>query len=121
MHLRRLSTVAVATAASVALAAGPASAHFCFKTALNEHAAVGMAGSNSWATFGDLATQFLGLCPAGVEVLADAAGVPSSTLINTHGVMAGGLVKQGKSNKAISHLDFDAIDAAVPDAMAACD
>lgn len=120
MQLRRLSTVAIATVASLALAAGPASAHFCFKTALNERAAAGIAGSNGWATFGDLAFQFTGLCPAGIQVLADAGGVSTTTLINAHGVMAGGLVKQGRSNKAISHLDVDAIEAAFPAAEAAC-
>jgi hypothetical protein len=36
--------------------------------------------------------------------------------------MAGGTLKKGAdaSPKPISHLDFDAIDAAMPDAMAAC-
>ncbi len=121
MQLRRPLTLVVATVASLALAAGPASAHFCFKTSLNERAAAGMAKSNGWASFGDLAFEFTGLCPAGIQVLADAGGVSTDTLINAHGLMAGGLVKQGRSNKAISHLDFEAIDAAFPAAMAACE
>ena len=66
-----------------------------------------------------LATEFTGLCPAGVDVLADAAGVSTSTMINAHGVMAGGT--EGKRTiKPISHLDFGAIDAAFGDAVAAC-
>ena len=32
---RRVVTTGIATSGAVALAAGPASAHFCFKTALN--------------------------------------------------------------------------------------
>ncbi|RYU11811.1 hypothetical protein [Nocardioides iriomotensis] len=58
--------------------------------------------------------------PAGVQIVADAAGVTPDTLINAHGLMAGGLEKQGRSNKAISHLDLAAIDAATADASAAC-
>lgn len=50
-----------------------------------------------------------------------AAGISSSTLINGYGLMAGGTLKKGDGGyKAISYLDFDAIDAAVPDAFAAC-
>jgi hypothetical protein len=121
MFARRVITTAVAAGAALALATGPASAHFCFKTSLNEHAAAGMAGSANWLAFGDLAAEVTGLCPAGVEVLADAAGVTTDTLINTHGTMAGGTLKKEEGgNKAISHLDFDAIDAAFPDAVAAC-
>ena len=36
---RRMATAGVATVAAVVLAASPASAHFCFKTELNERAA----------------------------------------------------------------------------------
>ncbi|MGI8901862.1 MAG: hypothetical protein ACR2HA_13225 [Nocardioides sp.] len=79
-----------------------------------------MAGSATWSTFGELAFQFTGLCPAGIEILADAAGATTGTLINGHGLMAGGLAMQGRSNTAISYLDFAAIDAATPAAEAAC-
>ncbi len=114
---------AVATGTAVVLAAGPASAHFCFKTSLNERAAQGMAGSSNWRSFGDLAFEFTGLCPAGIQVLADAGGVTVDTLINGHGTMAGGTLKKGErgGNKAISYLDFEGIDAAFPAAAAACD
>lgn len=120
MSLRRPTMLAVATLTALTMSAGPASAHFCFKTELNERAAAGMAGSAGWVSFGDLAREFTGLCPAGIQVLADAAGVKTSTLINAHGLMAAGLVKQGRHNKAIGHLDFAAIDAAFPEAAAAC-
>ena len=66
--------------------------------------------------FGVLAAQITGWCPAGVQILADAAGVTTDTLINPHGLMAG----PTDGNKAISHLDFAAIDAAMPAAGAAC-
>ncbi|TCN40085.1 hypothetical protein EV644_10612 [Kribbella orskensis] len=120
---RRLVTAAIATVAAVALAAGPANAHFCFKTALNDRAALGMAGSANWVSFHDLAFEFTGLCDAGIEVLAEAGGVTPDTLINGHGTMAGGTLRKGEEagTPAISHLDFDAIDAAFPAAAAACE
>ena len=78
------------------------------------------AGSKGFISFGDLATEFTGLCPAGVAVLADAAGVSTSTMINAHGVMAGGT--EGKRTiKPISHLNFDAIGAAMGAAEDACE
>lgn len=118
---RRVLTTAVGAAAILALGMGQAGAHFCFKDQLNAHAAAGMAGSANWTTFGDIAAEVTGLCPAGIEILADAAGVTTETPINGHGLMAGGtLKKDNPGNKAISHLDFDAIDAAVGDASAAC-
>lgn len=113
----------VATITAVVLASGPASAHFCFKTNLNERAAEAKAGSPAWVSFGELAFEFTGLCPEGIEVLADAGGVEVDTLINTRGTMAGGTLKKGADSgtPSISHLDFDAIDAAFPDAAAACE
>lgn len=121
--LRRALMTGAGAVAIVGLAAGPASAHFCFKTALNERAAQGMAGSANWVSFGDLAAEFLpGLCEEGIEHLATAAGATTSTLINSHGTMAGGTLKKGADagTPAISHLDFEALDAAVPEAFALC-
>ena len=119
---RLLYTTGIATVAAVALAAGPAQAHFCFKTNLNERAAQGMAGSANWVSFGDLAFEFTGLCPEGIEILADAGGATVDTLINSHGTMAGGTLRKGEASgtPSISHLDFEAIDAAFPEAEAAC-
>jgi hypothetical protein len=68
----------------------------------------------------DLAAEFTGLCDAGIEVLADAAGISVLTPINAHAVMAGGALSRDKDARGISHLDFDAIDAAFPEAVAAC-
>ena len=119
--VRRLATTGIAAAAAVVLGAGPASAHFCFKTNLNERAAQGMAGSSNWVSFHDLAFEFTGLCDAGIEVLADAGGATPETLINSHGTMAGGTLQDGEGGTpSISHLDFEAIDAATEDAVAAC-
>ena len=119
--VRRLATTGIAAAAAVVLGAGPASAHFCFKTNLNERAAQGMAGSSNWVSFHDLAFEFTGLCDAGIEVLADAGGATPETLINSHGTMAGGTLRDGEGGTpSISHLDFEAIDAATEDAVAAC-
>ena len=121
MHLRRLSTLAVPIIAGIALGVAPASAHFCYHNNLTPQAATGMANSNGYTTFGEIALEFTGLCPAGIQVLADAAGVTVDTPIHARTVMAGGVAKQGRSNPSISHLDFDAIDAAFPAAIAACD
>lgn len=121
--VRRVVTTGIATVAAVALAAAPADAHFCFKTNLNERAAQGMAGSSNWVTFHDLAFEFTGLCDDGIEILAEAGGVTVDTLINSHGTMAGGTLRKGADagTKSISHLDFDAIDAAFPVAADACE
>ena len=107
---------------AVALAAAPASAHFCFNDKMSERAAQAAAGSQNWVTFHDLAAEFTGLCDDGIDVLAAAGGVDPGTLIHMHAVMAGGTLKEGGrgGNPAISHLDFDAIDAAMGEAGAAC-
>ena len=120
---RRIATAGVATVAAVVLAAAPASAHFCFKTELNERAAQGMAGSHNWVRFDVLAAEITGLCDEGIAILAEAAGATTDTLINGHGLMAGGTLRQadGGGNKAISHLDFEGIEAAMGDAAAACE
>jgi hypothetical protein len=119
--VRRALTTGVATVAAVALMAGQANAHFCFKEEQNARSAEGKGGSAGWFTFAELALQETGLCPAGIEVLADAAGVTPSTTIHAHAVMAGGtLKKESGGNKAIGHLDIDAIIAAIPDGVAAC-
>lgn len=99
MFVRRAATVAVASLTAFVLSTGAASAHFCYFNNPNPNA----------RPFGDLAFQFTGLCPAGIDYLADAAGVEVDTLINGHGVMAG----PTDGNKAISHLDFEALDAAL--------
>ena len=120
---RRMAAGGVATVAAVVLAAAPASAHFCFKTELNERAAQGMAGSANWVSFETLAFEFTGLCDEGIAILAEAGGATTDTLINGHGLMAGGTLRKGEDggNKAISHLDFDGIDAAMAEAAAACE
>lgn len=121
--VRRALTSGVTTVVLVGVAAGPSAAHFCFKTDVNDRAASGMAGSSNWVAFTDIAAQALpGLCPEGVEYVANAAGATSDTLINSHGTMAGGTLRKGPDagNKAISHLDFDALFAAVDDGHALC-
>jgi hypothetical protein len=81
----------------------------------NPNGDAGRAGSKGFVSFGVIAASE-GFCPAGAEVLADAVGVTTSTLINAHGVMAG----PTDGNRAISHLDFAALEAAIPAATAAC-
>jgi hypothetical protein len=118
---RRLLATFGASAAAFALTAGTASAHFCYFTEANVNAELGRAGSKGFVTFGALAFEFTGLCDDGIAVLAAAGGITPSTTINAHGVMAGGTLRNGKSIRPISHLDFGVIEAAFPDAMEACD
>ena len=120
MFVRRISTVALGTIAAVALGLGPASAHFCYVNNMTPQAMAGASASQGFVSFHDLAAEFTGLCDAGIEVLADAAGIAVETPINRHAVMARGAQSQGKEARGISHLDFGAIDAAFPDATAAC-
>jgi len=120
MLVRRISTIVVGTIAALALGLGPASAHFCYVNNMTPQAMAGASNSNGFASFHDLAFEFTGLCDAGIQVLADAAGVSLNTPINLHAVMAGGAESRGNDAPGISHLDFDAIDAAFPDAVDAC-
>jgi len=120
VKIHRLAILTVATVASIGLGVGPAAAHFCYHNNLTAQATAGMLQSNGYTSFGALAAEFTGLCPAGIQVLADAAGVTVDTPIHARAVMAGGLEAKGRSNPAIGHLDFAAIDAAFPDAVAAC-
>lgn len=125
---RRAVTVGASGMALLALAAGPAAAHGCYKTNLNQKAAQGIAGSANWISFQDLATGFFAaelgvtLCQEGVDYLAEAGGVEPTTLINGHGMMAGGtfLNQDEPGTKSISYLDFDALDAAIPGALDVC-
>jgi len=113
----RLATVATGVVAALALSVAPASAHFCYNAQAFEKGLMNMAKSNGFMTFAEIAERETGLCPAGIEVLAAAAGVETWTPINAHTVMAGG---SGGKSKGISHLDFVAIGDAFPDAVKAC-
>jgi hypothetical protein len=116
MMLRRVLTITAAAVASLALAAGPASAHFCYKKNVNPNAWLGQYGSSGWLRLGDLAVADFGLCDAGVEVLTAGVGGTPDTLIKANGVMAG----PTDGNKAIGHLDFSNFESALEDAFAAC-
>jgi hypothetical protein len=113
----RSAGVIAGALAAVALAAGPASAHHCYNAHAVEQGLQGMGSSQAFATFYEEALEFTGLCDAGIQVLADAAGVELWTPINEKATMASG--SDGMS-QGISYLDIDAIEAAVPDAIAAC-
>jgi hypothetical protein len=117
MIIRRALTTTAATVAAIALAAGPASAHFCYKNDVNAKAWVGMYGSNGWLRIGDLAEAEFGLCEAGIEVFSTGIGGTPDTLLNGHGVMAG----PTGGNKAIGHLDISQFEAALDAAVEACE
>ena len=59
------------------------------------------------------------MCDAGIQVLAEASGISVDAPIKAC-LMASGAEFQGKDARGISHLDFEAIDAAFPDAVASC-
>jgi hypothetical protein len=109
--------VTASAVATIAMSAGAANAHFCFNKQAVQQGAAGMANSEGFASFHDLAFEFTGLCDAGIDVLADAAGVEPWTAINVRTVMAQG--SQGMS-QGIGYLDFESITAAFPAAVEAC-
>lgn len=119
---RTLTVVAAATAA-LALGAGTASAHFCYKTDVNPASWEGKNGSANWTSFSDLVLQHIGpVCAEGIEIIAAGGGVTPDTLINTHGTMAGGTLKKDQpGTKSISYIDFAGLEAAIPAAIAACE
>jgi hypothetical protein len=120
---RRMAVGGILAAGLVAAAAGPAFAHECYNTKRSDTSTAAAAGSNGWSTFSDEVAEFIGpLCPAGVEVLADAAGVTPDTLIHQHSLMAGGTVANTDhpGTPAISYLNLAALEAAVPSAFQAC-
>lgn len=115
MNLIRPVAVVAGTFTTLLLAAGPASAHFCYFDDPNQNAQAGRAGSSGFVSFEDIA-RGEGICDAGIAVLTNALGISADTLINAHGVMAG----PTGGNKAIRTLDFDVLFATLPDAEAAC-
>lgn len=121
--LGRALFVGVAAAASIALTAGTASAHFCYKTDVNPKSWEGKAGSANWAPFSELVAMHIGpVCEEGVEIIAAGAGVTADTLINTRATMAGGTLKKDEpGTKSISYLDFEGLEAAIPAAIEACE
>ncbi len=119
--MNRIGRLTVATASAGVLlvaGAGSAFAHECFNAKRSANGNAGAAGSAGWNTFAeDAAFFFPGLCAAGVEILADAAGVTPETPVLAHATMASGV----GGNSAIHYLDLDSLFAAVPSAMAACE
>ncbi|MGH8969804.1 MAG: hypothetical protein ACRDV1_07625 [Actinomycetes bacterium] len=124
MRLFARAGVAVVAAGVMAVAAaGPASAHFCFKTNRNATSTAAIAGSNNWISFADIAREEIpGVCDAAIAYIAEAAGASADTMINGHGTMAGGTLRKGAGSgtSSISHLDFEALEAAIPAGMALC-
>lgn len=118
MFVRRLSIITGATTAAILLSSGAALAHGCYFTNPSPNADAGRAGSSGFMSVRDMAHLFVHpeLCEAGVETLATAAGVTPNTLINAHGMMAGG----SGGNKAIQHMDFAGLEANMQRAMDTC-
>lgn len=118
MLMRRLSIVAGGAATALLLSTGSAFAHGCYFTNPNPNADDGRAGSSGFVSFTDLALMFTegAACDEAIEYLAPLAGVTPDTLINAHGMMAGG----SGGNKAIQHMDFAALETNFDAAMSLC-
>lgn len=121
MFVRRLSIVAGTAAAAVALSTGSAFAHECYFTNPNPNADAGRSHTPAFMSFHDLAVAYtteMGntLCDDGIAYAAEAAGITPDTLINMRGMMAG----PTEGNKAIQHVDFRTVEAAMPDAYEEC-
>ena len=96
--MNRIGRLTVATASAGVLlvaGAGSAFAHECYNAKRSANGNAGAAGSAGWNTFAeDAAFFFPGLCAAGVEILADAAGVTPETPVLAHATMASGVGRE---------------------------
>lgn len=122
--LARTGVAAVAAGVMAVAAAGPAAAHFCYKTNRNATSTDAISSSQAWMSFEDLARSELGdVCDAAIAHIAAAAGATPETMINVKGTMAGGTLRKGElaGTPSISHLDFEALLAAIPDGLALCE
>jgi hypothetical protein len=122
-NLTKAAAAAVAAGLMTVAAAGPAAAHFCYKTNRNATSTAAVAGSSNWMSFADIArAEIPGACDAAIAYIAAAAGASPDVMINTHATMAGGTLSRGPDagTPSISHLDFEGLFAAIPDGLALC-
>ena len=103
-RIRRMVAGAAVTAGAVVLGAGPAFAHFCYKTNFNETAVAHAAKSNAWVTAAEW-REFLPFieqdCPgisADILPILAAEEARGTTLFMGPGLLAGGTLKNGKGN-----------------------
>jgi hypothetical protein len=103
MRLSRMLTVVISIFVFSMMAAGPALAHFCYKTGWNEAAQAGAAKSQAWLTAEDwheiidFVVDEGWVCEEGGEAAHEyVAGLPADTLFMGPGLTAGGTLKNGK-------------------------
>jgi hypothetical protein len=114
--MRRGSTVLAATLALMMLA-GPAFAHYCYKTDWNPQAAAKAAGSQAWLTAADwhwIIDTYIApdpdACDEGLDDLhAQIDELPDTTLFMGPGLLAGGTLHndKGKTPKHFGYIDFE--------------
>lgn len=111
MRIRHIMTTATAVLAISAVTAGPALAHYCYKTGWTEAAQAGASGSQAWATTEEMRDFVAFAVDAGFvcEAGGDAAyayldDLPSDTLFLGPGLLAGGAKQQGRGPAHIEHL-----------------
>ncbi|MDQ3992868.1 MAG: hypothetical protein M3229_04330 [Actinomycetota bacterium] len=108
-----------AAAATFALAASPAFAHFCSKSGWSDAALAHASKSQAWLTgaewkaFADEAVEDGFVSPAGADQLkGQIDAMPADTLFKGPGLLAGGTLKKGNTPAHFSYLDFEAAEAA---------
>lgn len=103
-RIRRMVAGAAVATVAVMMSAGPALAHFCYKTNFNPTAAEHAAKSEAWIT-ADEWRAFLPFieahCPgitAAIEPILAEAETSGTTLFMGPALLAGGTLKNGKGN-----------------------
>ncbi len=103
-RVRRAIAGAAVAGAVVVTSAGPALAHFCFKTNFNPTAAAHASASQAWLTAAEW-REFLPFiepdCPgitAAIEPILTQAEQSGTTLFMGPGLLAGGTLRNGKGN-----------------------
>jgi hypothetical protein len=130
---RRLSLSLGASVLVLAVSATAAFGFECYNASRSAQGNAAAAGSDALETIADILADpnIVGLCPAGVDhVVAglEDAGFRTDVLINSHALMAGGLEKNGKTDKlhdgkGIDHLSeefFAAVEPLIGEGFGIC-
>jgi hypothetical protein len=116
---------------AIALSGGSAWAFECYNTQRSDRGNEQAAKGQAMVSVPEFLAGFVGLCPAGVAHVVEgleAEGFDTEILINGHALMAGGLEKNGKTEKlndgqGIDHLSDEFIataDGLIVEAFGIC-